>query len=639
MTNDLQSLKAQAEMRIYQHYDPNLKKGINICPFHEDTKNSKSFSIYSGDDGDMRWSCKGACNTGGDCIDFIAKHEHCSNADAIGKFHEIMGSNNSNKSSSNKNTNKTKPQTENPKTIESIKKITYPKGFKYNRHHIYTTGKPTYLKVILKDSTGDKMALFYHAVNTDCTQWILGRGEKSIPVLYNDNVLEGNIFDVCYPEGEKDVDTLKDLGYIAVTAGSKNDFKPEMAAAFKDRNVILFPDNDPDGTHSMKDIAALLQDVARSVKVVNIPAMWQKHFKSEMPIKADISDYCQMFHEFFNEPEYGDDKLCMTIGEMITEATPAGLPEIPKGINAVDLMKLEIPPLRFIISKILPVGLTMFAGKPKIGKSFLMFNLAISAASGGKALGSIQVDKIKVTYLALEDGNRRLKDRLEKIINGDNVPKNLEFFTKWQKLNEGGLIDLDNYLKYSPDTKLIIIDTLAKVRSQSKSKNPNVYYEDSDVIGELKKIADKYEVAIVIVHHTRKAIAEDIFDTVSGSTGLTGAADTSLILHKNRNNPDATLSITGRDIEEQELALTFDQDIFTWRLLGTAAEFKMSNERHEILQVLKNSKESLKPSEISKSLNNKNVNVISKHIAELLKDNLISKAEYGKYIYIINQEW
>ena len=220
---------------------------------------------------------------------------------------------------------------------------------------------------------------------------------------------------------------------------------------------------------------------------------------------------------------------------------------IPETVTAADLMATELPPVRWGVRGVLPEGVTLLAGKPKLGKSWLALGLCVAVAAGGVALGTRQVEQGDVLYLALEDNRRRLQKRLGKMLCGP-APEGLEIATAWPKLDEGGVEALGAWLGEHPEARLVAVDTLAKIRPRTRGQN--VYQDDYAALEELLPLAAEHEVAIVVVHHTRKMAAADPLDEISGSTGLTGGVDGVLVLKRDRGKADAVLHVDGRDIEE-----------------------------------------------------------------------------------------
>ncbi len=301
----------------------------------------------------------------------------------------------------------------------------------------------------------------------------------------------------------------------------------------------------------------------------------------------------------------------------------------PEGFSAADLIQKEFPDPVWCVPGLLPEGLSILGGKPKIGKSWLALNLAVAVASGGVALGE-RVEPGPVLYLALEDTPRRLKTRLESVLNGSPAPKGLHFYTSWPKLDENGLTLLETeILRREP--RLVIIDTFQRVRPVQQ-RNGNIYGIDYEDTARVKQVADRCGVAMMLIHHLKKASELDPVDMLSGSTGISGAADAIWVLTRERGQADAVLYATGRDFEERELALSFDPVTTTWNILGTAAEYRMTKERREILDVLREADGPMRPKEIAEALGKK-YEVVAKTLQRMSKSGEVRKDTYGKYIY------
>jgi hypothetical protein len=302
-----------------------------------------------------------------------------------------------------------------------------------------------------------------------------------------------------------------------------------------------------------------------------------------------------------------------------------------KVYSAGELNALEFSPLRWAIVSLLAEGLFILAGRPKLGKSWLVLNFAISIASGGYALGTIRVDAGDVLYCALEDGARRLQQRLRKALGRGSVPENLYFATEWRTFDRGGLEDLEEWIKAHPNVRLIVFDTLERVRP-SEDPKARIYHSDYAAVQGLQDLAKKYGVCILVVHHTRKAEANDHLDLVSGSTGLTGAADGVLVLKRARGEADATLTANGRDFPDTELALKFDGELCDWRALGDAGEYRLSNERRDMIALLSKSGP-LTPKEVS-VLTGKDHNAVKKLLWTMAQDGEVHAGARGRYSLI-----
>lgn len=216
-----------------------------------------------------------------------------------------------------------------------------------------------------------------------------------------------------------------------------------------------------------------------------------------------------------------------------------------------------------IIDDLLYTGAYILAGAPKIGKSFLVAQLAYHVSTG-QPLWGYNTRQGDVLYLAREDDEKRLQERMYRMF-GVNGTDRLRFATAAKQLGNGLDEQLEFALHKYPETKLIIVDTLQKVR-EATSENYS-YASDYQVIGALKSFADKHSICILIVHHTRKQPAGDTFEKISGTTGLLGCADGSFLLEKEkRTSSKATLSIVGRDQPDQQLYLVKNQERLIWEL-------------------------------------------------------------------------
>jgi hypothetical protein len=267
-------------------------------------------------------------------------------------------------------------------------------------------------------------------------------------------------------------------------------------------------------------------------------------------------------------------------------------------ISASRLAVMELPPVKYIVDGYIAEGLSVLAGRPKVGKSWMALGLAIAVASPtGYALGSIPVEQGDVLYLALEDNKRRLKRRLNQMLPTGSVPDRLDITLSCSRLDRGGIEMIRRWVDDHPCARLVVIDVFKKVRPEAREKD-SLYDGDYRAIEPLKQLADERSIAVLVLHHTRKMPADDPFDTVSGSTGLTGAADTVLVLARDPQG-GTTLYGRGRDIEEIETAVKFDRLDGSWTILGAASDVRRSDERSEILQSLRQAEEAMTPQEIA----------------------------------------
>ena len=238
----------------------------------------------------------------------------------------------------------------------------------------------------------------------------------------------------------------------------------------------------------------------------------------------------------------------------------------PRYLHTVSMTELydtvyrSKPPL---IDGLLYPGTYLFVGAPKLGKSFLMAQLAYHISTG-TPLWNYPVRKGTVLYLALEDDYSRLQKRLYQMF-GTESTENLYFSVSASQLRSGLDEQLQNFVREHPDTELVIIDTLQKVREVGGDSYS--YANDYDIIARLKRFADSSGVCLMLVHHTRKQKADDAFDMISGTNGLLGAADGAFLLQKEKRTAStATLDVSGRDQQDQRLYLNRNPEKLIWEL-------------------------------------------------------------------------
>src|SRR5438874_6883213 len=188
--------------------------------------------------------------------------------------------------------------------------------------------------------------------------------------------------------------------------------------------------------------------------------------------------------------------------------------------TAADLVAREFREPKWAVPQIVAEGLTILAGKPKTGKSWAALDFAVAVAGGYSALGNVECQQGDVLLLSLEDNDRRLNQRLKAVLQGQPAPAALQIATQWRRADAGGLNDRHAWLGAHPNSRLVVIDTLQMIRSD-RSKTAGVYADDYQAIGRLKALADKWNVAFIVVHHLRKEAAGDPLESVSGTAGIT----------------------------------------------------------------------------------------------------------------------
>lgn len=299
------------------------------------------------------------------------------------------------------------------------------------------------------------------------------------------------------------------------------------------------------------------------------------------------------------------------------------------GLSAVALDGMVFPPVRYVVPGMLPEGLSILAGKPKFGKSFAVLDMAIAVAAGGAACGTVRCEAGDVLYCAMEDGARRLQERQRKLAPDGKMPARLYFETSAPRLDDGLIDSLEGWMQRYPDTRLIILDTWAHIKPASAGRG-NANDEDAQGLRPLHMFAKSHPgLAVVVVHHVRKAEADDVFDTISGTHGLTGMADTLMVM--SRQGEICTLAGQGRDIEGYEKVIERDKASGGWRIVGDAQERAKTAERQALLNVLQEAGDTvLTTAKIAKQCDRSPSNV-SHLLKRLREEGLVTSVSYGKW--------
>lgn len=258
--------------------------------------------------------------------------------------------------------------------------------------------------------------------------------------------------------------------------------------------------------------------------------------------------------------------------------------KVMESVDAETLLSTPMGRTEFIVDGLIPRGLTVLAGPSKSGKSWMMMWLALKVA-GGEELWGLKTHRCGVLYISLEDTMARARERLDAIA-GKEAPVELRVSVDAAPMGSGFEEQVMNHMAAYPGTKLIIVDTLQKIRKSNSSSTAGMYATDYEDISRLKKLADELDIAIVLVHHLRKMKDEsDPFNDITGSTGIMGAADSCLLLRSERGKKEAKLLATGRDIEYQELSLKHEDDSFIWELVSRKGPEKLRQEKvHPFVQ-------------------------------------------------------
>lgn len=251
--------------------------------------------------------------------------------------------------------------------------------------------------------------------------------------------------------------------------------------------------------------------------------------------------------------------------EMLRQLSPSYLKTVSMAALYETVFDIQMP----LIDGLLGRGTYLFVGSPKVGKSFMMAQIAYHI-SIGIPLWDYKVRKTTVLYFALENDYPRLQKRLFQMYGAEETG-NLYFATECKTVNGGLEEQIRGFMQEHPDTGLIIIDTLKRVREAGGADYS--YASDYDIVARLKALADSYKVTMLIVHHTRKQKSEDIFDMISGTNGLMGAADGAFVLSKEkRTSNNATLDVAGRDQQDMKIHLVRDTERLVWNFEKSETE-------------------------------------------------------------------
>lgn len=330
-------------------------------------------------------------------------------------------------------------------------------------------------------------------------------------------------------------------------------------------------------------------------------------------------------------PAVDFEKIKAQLRQRADAAQPvADSPSTSRLIDAAQLQHQHFEPIKYVIPGYVPEGLSILAGKPKLGKSWLSLDWAIAVAYGGTTMESITCDQGDVLYAALEDNPRRLQSRMQTLLPDPQMPwpERLQFATSMNTLDQGGVEFIRDWIEQAVEPRLVIVDTLQKVRG-SRSDRETAYESDYKAVAALQALAAEKGVAIVLVHHVRKLDADDPIDKVSGTLGLTGCADTTLVLDR-KGGGSCTLYGRGRDTEEIEQAVEFGKESCRWSILGDAGRVQRSDQRQAILDVLAEAGEPVGPTDIGAAADMQ-VGNVRKLLFYMARDGQVEKVGRGRY--------
>ena len=379
--------------------------------------------------------------------------------------------------------------------------------------------------------------------------------------IYNGEILEQKDIDPIFVvESPLCAISITELGGRAIALGGTNGINKLIQYARKHKlnaPLMLSLDNDEQG----KSAQDKLDDELEKLKVISLP--------------FNVAGDCKDPNELLLKDKQ---KLKKNIGLGISRGNKFTIKG--KEFTLAELKDEELPEIYYCVEKMLPQGLTVMAAPPKAGKSFFALQLSI-AISLGKQFLNMKTYKSDVLYLALEDNKQRIQHRARKmLINETEWPNNLHINLMANNMDLGLLKDLKLKVRKNPNIRLIIIDTLQKIRGKA-GKNETAYTTDYNELGRIKEFADKYDLAILLIHHFRKQKdADDVFNQFSGSNGINGVSDNMLAFQSNKDLP-TELKCKGRDVYFDPIAIELNKDTQMWEALGSIEEQKEKQERKE----------------------------------------------------------
>jgi hypothetical protein len=364
-----------------------------------------------------------------------------------------------------------------------------PVGSDERRRHVYRHNAiPVRIKVMNRNGGAVN---WYRVQNGDrCSGWQARKPDSFREVAYlgDSDPFDREVVaeDLYWPEGEKDAEAVVRLGALAITFGGTGDGLPAGCERyFVDRNVIILADNDEGGRKHAEQKASLICSVARSIRIVHFP---------ELPEKGDVSDWIAVGKDRNDLQTRADDTPKWPFAAAKTPTVSGTWRSSVVTAEALRTKQFSVP--QVILPGLICEGVTILASKPKVGKSWLALDVCIATAANRFTLGSLRPKTGDVLYLALEDSQRRLQRRVDRILSAvsEAWPARLTMATEWRRVDEGGLDDIGEWCDGVTEPILIVIDTLAKIRS-AKGSNKSAYEVDYEAIAGLHKIANRRGIA------------------------------------------------------------------------------------------------------------------------------------------------
>lgn len=349
----------------------------------------------------------------------------------------------------------------------------------------------------------------------------------------------------------------------------------------------------------------------------------------------ELGPYAELYQEIVRAHLAGGTHAARRVFIRYAENDPAVAalraadPETRRRWSAAELLHAEFQPPRWLVEELLPAGLSVLAGRPKLGKSWLALQIAVACASAHGRVLDRPARAQRVLYLALEDSPRRIQDRLRK----QHAPAELrlDFQFEIQALDQGGTADIIASVDQH-GYELVIVDTVSRALGRADQMSQA---DMTVIIGSLQRLAVDRDIAILLIDHHRKSAGlgdGDVVDDVMGATGKTGVADALVGLYRKRGERGAILKITGRDVDEQELAVEFDRDTYAWQLLGDASGVREESVQAEILEALDELGGEATVAQVASWLNRDKSNVRKEMMELVARGRLERRPRQGKMV-------
>jgi hypothetical protein len=372
---------------------------------------------------------------------------------------------------------------------------------------------------------------------------------------------------------ECDDDPAPAPDWLPTEADKSDDGEPGKGRTDSDLDRLLESIGDQNFNNPVRDVTATL--IGRGFSDWNILRLLRPHFRNADDERR-ARDLIKRGRDTFGKPDPG-----------VPSEVHIGSEQRPRSGTAADLKNKVFPPLKFAVPQYVPEGLFLLAGRPKLGKSWMVLDWCLAIAWGGTAMNSVRCEQGAVLYCALEDNERRLQDRLGRIIPDPRTPwpQAFEYWTDMARLDQGGEDQIREWIEQADNPRLVVVDTLAKVE-RPRGKGEDAYASKHAALKGLHRIACDPGVTIVGVTHVTKSeyASGDPFERITGSLAGIGVADAGGVLDRDASG-NCTLYVRGRDVEEVESAVQFSKASCTWSVLGDASTVHISVERQAILNL------------------------------------------------------